>query len=134
MIIGAANLLIMLLILPVFNYDSGIKVYPKYEDALQLAIDLGRLDAISILLTVFGILLAILALVGFGYIENRAIAMAKETASAYSIEYYKQQEARLSEVLKRFNETPQQFSATEIKPTEVDITRIVPERGSDGNA
>ena len=62
-----------------------------------MAMELGRLDAISLLLTVLGILLAVLALVGFGYIENRAVVMAKETASAYSIQYFKDQEVRAAQ-------------------------------------
>lgn len=126
MIIGAANLLIMLLILPIFNYDNGIKVYPKYEDALELAIDLGRLDAISILLTVFGILLATLALVGFGYIENQAAAIAEKTANKYAVEYFKTREDEAAQ--------HSAISSTKrIEAAEIDTTRLDPEGGGDGN-
>ncbi len=78
------------------------------------------------MLTVFGVLLAILALVGFGYIEKQAVAMAKETASASAIEFYKQQEEKAA----------QNSAISAANPTvagEISTNDVVPESGGDGN-
>lgn len=133
-IIGLSNLLILFIVFPLIKYDGTVIVYEKYRDALHMAMELGRLDAISLLLTVFGILLAILALVGFGYIENRAVAMAKETANAYSIEFYKQQEIEFYK--QKEDKVAQDSAIIAARPIiagEVSTEDVVLERGGDGN-
>lgn len=54
-----------------------------YVDALDLAVKLGRLDGISVLLTVFGILLGLAAIVGFGYFKERAEKVSRETTQQF---------------------------------------------------
>jgi len=49
-------------------------------DALQTALSLGRLDLVTIILTFLGILIGIVAIVGFGYFRQRADTIAKNTA------------------------------------------------------
>lgn len=83
-IVGILNIGIFWLISPLADYDGTVIVYEKYRDALHMAMELGRLDAISLLLTVLGVLLAVLALVGFGYIETRADKAAREVAETIS--------------------------------------------------
>ena len=63
----------------------GHSDYSKsYEDALHAAVSLGRLDLVSILLTIIGVLLALFAFMSFGYFKYRAeevaITVARETA------------------------------------------------------
>ena len=53
---------------------------PGHTDALRAAMSLGRLDGISILLTVLGVMLGFSALVGFGYVKYRSEEMARTTA------------------------------------------------------
>ena len=118
--------MILFIVFSLIKYDGTVIVYEEYRDALHMAMELGRLDAISFLLTVFGIMLAVLALVGFGYIENRALVVAKETASTYSIEYYKQQEDKAA----------QRSAISAAKPIvagEISIKDVEPESGRDGN-
>jgi len=56
--------------------------YMEYRDAdaLQTALSLGRLDLVTIILTFLGILIGIVAIVGFGYFRQRADTIAKNTA------------------------------------------------------
>ncbi|MDE0307291.1 MAG: hypothetical protein OXI87_20790 [Albidovulum sp.] len=77
-----AGLYIWAFSLPVsLQMQLGLNVIdPSYNDALQAAVSLGRLDAISVLLAIIGIMLGLLALFGFGYIKHRAEQVAKETA------------------------------------------------------
>ena len=45
---------------------------PEMTDAVVAAMSLGRLDAISVLLALIGLMLGMLALFGFGYLRYRA--------------------------------------------------------------
>ncbi len=59
----------------------GLSVYNAYhKDALQAAISLGRLDLISILLTVLGVILGLFALVSFAYFKYGAEEVARDAA------------------------------------------------------
>lgn len=49
-------------------------------DAIQVAMEIGRLDVISILITVLGIFLGVTALVGSWMIRREALAVAQEAA------------------------------------------------------
>ncbi|MDX8538556.1 hypothetical protein RFM23_13095 [Mesorhizobium abyssinicae] len=51
-------------------------------DALNVAVQIGRLDYVTLLLTVFGILVGIAAVIGFSEIRVRAQEVAKEAAMA----------------------------------------------------
>ena len=59
----------------------GESVYdPNFEDALQAAMSLGRLDSISVLLTILGVMLGLMALASFGYFKYRAETVANDVA------------------------------------------------------
>lgn len=49
-------------------------------DALNFAVQIGRLDYVTLLLTVFGILVGIAAVIGFSEIRVRAQEVAREAA------------------------------------------------------
>lgn len=52
----------------------------KYRDSIEIAVQLGRLDFISILLTIIAAIITFVSLIGFGYIRWRAGEIAEETA------------------------------------------------------
>ena len=56
------------------NYDPQ-----KYLDALDMAVSLGRLDAISLVLTILGIFLGVAAIFGFTYLKDRVEQLSKKT-------------------------------------------------------
>lgn len=59
----------------------GISVHDAHHrDALSVAVSLGRLDAVSVLLTVLGVLLGLLAIVSFSYFKYGAEEVARSTA------------------------------------------------------
>lgn len=65
------------------TFDPGLKAYifsKPYYDAMDAAAQLGRLDIVSALLGVIGVLLAIFGLIGFGYIRSKAEQEAQNTA------------------------------------------------------
>ena len=68
----------------ILTYDQDIKFHifnEGYRDAIDAATQLGRLDVISALLGIVGILLAIFGLIGFAYVRLRSEAIAVETAT-----------------------------------------------------
>ncbi len=77
MTIGVANLFAFYLWWPEVSIH-GIKKLPV--ESLKVARSLGRLDLISLWLTVLGIFLAIMALMGFNFLRSQARAVAEETA------------------------------------------------------
>ncbi len=85
MVLGLINVFGLLLWtstfpIPLRQYLGLDVYYPRNNDALEAALSLGRLDAISISLTILGVVFGLLALVGFGYIKNRSEQLAKDTA------------------------------------------------------
>jgi len=52
----------------------------EYRDAIAIAVQIGRLDFISLLLAIVAALMTFMSLVGFGYIRWRAGELAVETA------------------------------------------------------
>ena len=68
------------MLLPFFNFNGVVTEYPDYESALQVAMQLGRLDIVSVILTFLGILIGLFAIIGFGYITQKAEQVARETA------------------------------------------------------
>ncbi len=139
-LIGLANIIIFLIIVPFANYDGEVTAYPKYRDALHVAMEIGRLDAISLLLTVLGILLAAMALIGFGYVQYRAEGEAKVIADKAAREVADKVAREVAEVhINKLlgNEGNLREASRPLEPIrvdEVDITKIEPEGGSDGNA
>jgi len=64
-----------------FDPDLTAYIFTKsYYDAMDAAAQLGRLDIVSALLGIIGVLLAIFGLVGFGYIRSKAEQQAQNTA------------------------------------------------------
>ncbi len=64
----------------------GLNVHDEhYRDVMQAAVAIGRLDGISVLLTIIGLLLALFAFAGFGYVRFRAEVVAKETANDVTV-------------------------------------------------
>lgn len=62
-------------------YDPDlIPLTYEYRDAWHMAVQLGRLDVISALLAMLGILIGLFALIGFGYIRVRSEVVAREEA------------------------------------------------------
>ncbi|WP_417452898.1 hypothetical protein [Kiloniella sp.] len=74
----------IIVIHPIINDFFGIveyvKKHPKALDEIAIAVQIGRLDYISGLLTILGLLLAIFAFFGFGYIKHAAEDIAERTA------------------------------------------------------
>lgn len=65
------------------TFDPNLTSYifkKGYYDAMDSAVQLGRLDIVSALLGIIGVLLAIFGLIGFGYIRSKAEQEAKNTA------------------------------------------------------
>ena len=52
-----------------------------FRDSVKVALELGRLDLISILLAVIAVVITLLSFVGFGYVSRRADEVAKKTAN-----------------------------------------------------
>lgn len=138
-LIGLANIIIFLIIVPFANYDGEVTAYPKYRDALHVAMEIGRLDAISLLLTVLGILLAAMALIGFGYVQYRAEGEAKVIADKVAREVAEKVATIHIKKLLGNLEGLDEVSG-ETKPIEagnvdiIDVTEVERERGSNGNA
>jgi ABC-type multidrug transport system fused ATPase/permease subunit len=53
----------------------------EYRDSIDIAVQLGRLDFISILLAILAAAITIASLIGFGYMRWRADEIAVETAT-----------------------------------------------------
>lgn len=67
-----------------YNADLAVKVYnASYHDAMHMAVQLGRLDIVSALLGLIGILLAVFGVLGFGYIKSKAEQEARNAAEQY---------------------------------------------------
>ena len=49
-----------------------------FRDSVKVALELGRLDLISILLAVIAVVITLLSFVGFGYVSRRADEVAKK--------------------------------------------------------
>jgi hypothetical protein len=142
-IVGILNIGIFWCIVPLADYDGTVTVYEKYRDALHMAMELGRLDAISLLLTVLGVLLAVLALVGFGYIEIRADKTAREVAETVAETVADRVAREVAAIY--INKMPANLevlgeASSVSKPPEAgkvdtsNVTEVGLERGSDGNA
>jgi hypothetical protein len=62
-----------------YLYDPSIPNYyysERYSDAINVAVQTGRLDTISVLLAILAIIMAIFGLVGFGYVRHRSEIIA----------------------------------------------------------
>ena len=55
------------------------------EDAIRLAMQLGRLDIVSLCLTVFGVSVGIVAIYGFLRIRDNAMEVAETTADKVAV-------------------------------------------------
>lgn len=97
--IGAANLIALCLWWPEVRLTAikefhggflgaeellGIREFST--DALNIARSLGRLDLISVWLVILGVLLTIMALIGYKSIQGEAREIARETAQKAAIE------------------------------------------------
>jgi len=146
-LIGMANIIIFLIIVPFANYDGEVTAYPKYRDALHVAMEIGRLDAISLLLTVLGILLAAMALIGFGYVESRAETHATNIADRVARDVAETVADRVAREVtaKHINTLSSNVAGLQepsgvSKPIEagnvdiIDVTEVERERDSNGNA
>ncbi|MXW87389.1 MAG: hypothetical protein F4103_06405 [Boseongicola sp. SB0673_bin_14] len=83
--LGAVNLgLLYVLLFPTMiqlDMWRGLSVYNAYHrDALQVAVSVGRLDAVSILLTALGVILGLFAIVSFSYFKYGAEKAARDEA------------------------------------------------------
>lgn len=129
-LLALSNSLIFWVWLPLVEYKGWVHANPEYRDALSIAMETGRLDAISLLLTILGVLLAVLALVGFGYVRYRAETIAKVTADIVARdvteEYFKRRG------LEESRRTNTSFPALNVG--DVDITDIEPEVNGNGDA
>ena len=115
--VGLANLAgLYIWTLPSHTILSVSKYDPKYYDAMQAAMSLGRLDGISILLAIIGVNLGILAMFGFGYIRFRSEQVARETADKVSKAMFLQW-SKDKEQDSRDTEAP----ASTIDPQKVDV-------------
>ncbi|MCY4008015.1 MAG: hypothetical protein OXE84_14525 [Rhodobacteraceae bacterium] len=77
MAVGIANLIVFYFWWPEMGI-YGAKEIPF--EALEAARSLGRLDLVSFWLTVLGIFLAVMALIGFNFIRSEAKSVAENTA------------------------------------------------------
>lgn len=138
-VVGVVNIGIFLWIAPLADYDGEVTVYPKYRDALHVAMEIGRLDFISLLLTVLGILLATMALVGFGYVQYRAEGEAKVIADKVAREVAEKVATihikKLLGNLEGLDEVSGETNPIEAGNVDIiDVTEVERERGSNGNA
>ena len=108
-------------LLGVNNYD------PKHYDAMQAAMSLGRLDGISILLAIIGVILGLLAIFGFGYIKFRSESVARETADTVTRKNFAAW-AKTREQEDRDTEAP----VSTIDPQTVDVASVDEEDESEG--
>lgn len=100
--LGAFNLacLFILLFPTMVQLDiwRGLSVYSKYhDDALHAAVSLGRLDAISILLTALGVILGLFAIVSFWYFKYGSEEVAREAAQKVANEVARQTAREIGE-------------------------------------
>ena len=80
--------------------ELGVSVHDEhYRDALDTAVSLGRLDAVSILLAVLGVMLGLIALFSFNYFRHRAENVARETAVTMAREVAGREAVRIAEEL-----------------------------------
>ena len=107
---------------------------PQPADAIQMAMELGRLDLVSVLLTAIGLLAIFGGLFAFGYLRGIAAAVAKETAE-------REVEKRLTTLLQsvaeqtqRGLEQPEAEKRTEAKTTGVEEAAPEGEFGDDNGA
>ena len=74
---------VLVILIGQITYDPGLKlkIYDDgYADAIEAAVQLGRLDIVSALLGMIGVLLGVLAIAGFGYIRIRSSQIAEQVA------------------------------------------------------
>lgn len=90
--------------------------------------ELGRLDVISVLLTVLGILIALMAIFGFGYIASEAKTAASDVARQVTAAHLE----KLFPNVGGLRETSSETKSPDAN--RVDITKIEQEGGSDDNA
>lgn len=83
-IVAVGTMLLIAWLTPVLGVRFGLSekflLSEEYADAVHLAIQIGRLDYISVLLGILGIIIGISAIISFDYIRNRADKIAEETA------------------------------------------------------
>jgi len=130
MAVGVANLFAFYLWWPEVSIH-GIKKLPV--DSLQVARSLGRLDLISFWLTVLGVFLAIMALMGFNFVKSEARSVAEETAerAAYKA-FRKSLEAReeIQDLSTRNAAKPGSSDSLDFPPDSHESTQKAgPERG-----
>lgn len=94
----------------------------KSQDSFAVAAELGRLDILSICLTILGVLLAILALFGFLKIERDARVIAKEEAcnvaeleSEKLVVNYLDSEAFKKQIFDRTDEQVKQIATDKVR-------------------
>ncbi len=79
-----ATIFLLVAVLKNYNFVTpGLYEAAKKDDALDalnFAVQIGRLDYVTLLLTVFGILVGIAAVIGFSEIRVRAQEVAREAA------------------------------------------------------
>lgn len=66
--------------------DRGAYDEQHYVDAIHAAVSLGRLDIVSVALTLLAILLGLGAFFSFGYVRDRAEIVARQQANKEMVE------------------------------------------------
>ena len=94
-LVGISNAFALWLWIPLVYLKDDVELADRYKDALHMAVELGRLDIISALLAVAGVMLGVFAILSFGYIQYRAEKVASEIADKaarkYTDEYFKKE-------------------------------------------
>ena len=95
----------------------------NYRDALQAAMSLGRLDGVSILLSIIGIMLGLLAIFGFGYIRHRSEKVAEKTAKETADSVMRSTIVQWAKNTRPQNDS-EKFELAAIGPREVDFSAM----------
>ena len=77
---GIANTVALFILIPALSVPGYSPNSAQYQDSLRLALDLGRLDLATLILTAAGLGLAVAALVGYTHIQRSAEGIAREAA------------------------------------------------------
>jgi hypothetical protein len=88
-------------LIPTLAIDTGANEVHGYHDSLVAALQLGRLDLVSILLTVVALIVGVAAIFGFGYIRSEAHRVAKEEARVVAAETAQNEVQRIVPALTR---------------------------------